>query len=449
MDLAAVIGLLVGLAALFHGLGGHIAPLGDGTAVVVVLLGGLAATFVAFPLSESSRLLRLFAKALVPGNASPSDVVERLVGFGEKARAQGILSLEEELAHEDDPALASGTRLAVDGTEPALIMDILETELRFMEERHKLGSEVLAVLGRNWAIFGVLGALIVLVDPAGAGLALMRQVATPLLLGGVLAGFVALPLSRKLGVYSQKEVLRRRMIIEGIMAIQSGDNPRIIEHKLSVFLAPKERPTARAPSAAPARPELPGDAGEGGHELARYVEEHGERIIEAVRQVAEADIQDESQKATILRLAGTSSRKELPVTGLLAAAMHAGILARVTSLLKGQPESPGGQVSLPEIPSFGFEDVSRLSEAEIQTFLRAVDQRDLVLAMKGASVDWRDRILWCMSPRVATFIREELAYLGHVDPTDILEVQARVVAQVLHLAAQGRIALPPVQDDPT
>jgi hypothetical protein len=175
------------------------------------------------------------------------------------------------------------------------------------------------------------------------------------------------------------------------------------------------------------------------------VEEHGDRIVDTVRQVAEVDLTDQEQKATLLRLAGAAGRGELPVTGLLAAAMHAGILARVTSVLKGQPDAGADEESLPEVPSFGFEDVARLSEAEIQTFLREVDQRDLVLAMKGATVEWRDRILWCMSQRVATFIREELAYMGHVDPADVLEVQARVVAQVLHLAAQGKIALPPAQ----
>lgn len=446
MDLAAILGLLVGLAVLFRGLGGDLSLLGDGTALLVVLLGGLAATFVTFPLSEAGNLLRLFARALFPGERSPTDLVERIVGFGEMARSQGILSLEEELESEDDPLLAAGTRLAVDGTEPDLIMDILETELRFMEKRHKMGREVVAVLGRNWALFGAIGALIALAAPTAAeGLALVQQAASPLLLGGILAGLVALPLARKLGVHSQKEILCNRLIIEGIMSIQSGDNPRIIEHKLSVFLAPKHRPTAPEPADAPPRPELPDDAGADGDEFSRFVGEHADQIVDVVRQVADADVAEADQKATLLRLAGAAARGELPLTGLLAATVHAGILARVIAALKGQPEAPSGEAALPEAPTFGFNDIARLSEGEIHTLLREVDQRDLVVAMKGASVEWRDRVLWCMSQRVATFIREETAYLGHVDPTDILEVQARMVAHVLQLAAQGKIALPPAK----
>ena len=139
-------------------------------------------------------------------------------------------------------------RLAVDGSEPDLIMDILETELQFVEERHKLGQEIIANMGNAAPAFGMIGTLIGLVimlknmdDPAAIGPGMAIALLTTMY-GAIMANILFGPIAAKLTIYSQKEVLAKRMIIEGIMSIQSGDNPRIVEHKLSVFLSPKVRP---------------------------------------------------------------------------------------------------------------------------------------------------------------------------------------------------------------
>jgi len=178
------------------------------------------------------------------------------------------------------------------------------------------------------------------------------------------------------------------------MSIQSGDHPRIIEHKLSVFLAPDQRPTAPPAAAPPPRPELPVDAAEDGDEFSRYVDEHGARIVEVVRQVAAAEVSDASQRATLDRLAGEAARGDLPLTSLLGATVHAGILAQVIAALKGEAGASAGQVSLPATPSFGFDDIASLPESEIRALLRGVDQRDLARCRPASSPScstWRPR----------------------------------------------------------
>ena len=156
----------------------------------------------------------------------------------------------------DDPFLSTGVRLAVDGTEPDLIMDILETELQFVQERHEQGQTIIANMGNAAPAFGMIGTLIGLVimlknmdDPAAIGPGMAIALLTTMY-GAILANIIFGPISAKLKVYSSKEVLAKRMIIEGIMSIQSGDNPRIVEHKLSVFLSPKSRPSTEEREAA-------------------------------------------------------------------------------------------------------------------------------------------------------------------------------------------------------
>ena len=118
----------------------------------------------------------------------------------------------------------------------------MKTELQSMEERHQSGQQAIGTMGRNWVVFGGVVALVALVLQGGDGAEWVSRVAQPLLYGLVLAGVFCWPAQRKLVAYSAWEVRARRMMIEGVMAIKVGDNPRLVEHKLSVFLAPRLRP---------------------------------------------------------------------------------------------------------------------------------------------------------------------------------------------------------------
>ncbi|MFP6643168.1 MAG: FliG C-terminal domain-containing protein [Candidatus Latescibacterota bacterium] len=145
----------------------------------------------------------------------------------------------------EDPFLRQGIMLAVDGTEPDLIMDILETEMQFIEMRHEQARRAIRVAGRCFLAMGSAVALVSLVLLTGRNTEMLRVVQLTALpfLYGVVGWALATPIAHKLRVYSEAEVLAKRLVIEAIMAIQSGDNPRIVEHKLSVFLPPARRPS--------------------------------------------------------------------------------------------------------------------------------------------------------------------------------------------------------------
>ncbi len=250
MDIATIVGFIAAITCLMVGIGSNLPSMIDPPSMIIVVGGTLAATLIANPLQEVIGLIGVIKCAILVNVPMPTEIIERIVGFAETARREGILSLEAAIEEGDDPFLSTGVRLAVDGTEPDLIMDILETELQFIEERHKQGQEIIANMGNAAPAFGMIGTLIGLVimlknmdDPAAIGPGMAIALLTTMY-GAILANIIFGPISAKLKVYSSKEVLAKRMIIEGIMSIQSGDNPRIVEHKLSVFLSPKVRPSS-------------------------------------------------------------------------------------------------------------------------------------------------------------------------------------------------------------
>ncbi|MEE3337644.1 MAG: motility protein A [Candidatus Latescibacterota bacterium] len=250
MDIATIVGFIAAVTCLMVGIGSNLPSMIDPPSMIIVVGGTLAATLIANPLQDVIGLIGVIKCAVLTNVPMPTEIIERIVGFAETARREGILSLEAAIEEGDDPFLSTGVRLAVDGTEPDLIMDILETELQFVEERHKEGQEIIANMGNAAPAFGMIGTLIGLVimlknmdDPAAIGPGMAIALLTTMY-GAILANIIFGPISAKLKRYSSKEVLAKRMIIEGIMSIQSGDNPRIVEHKLSVFLSPKVRPNS-------------------------------------------------------------------------------------------------------------------------------------------------------------------------------------------------------------
>jgi chemotaxis protein MotA len=256
MDIATIVGFIAAVTCLMVGIGSNLASMIDPPSMIIVVGGTLSATLIANPLQQVIGLIGVIKCAILTNVPVPTIIIERIVGFAETARREGILALEQAIEEGDDPFLSTGVRLAVDGTEPDLIMDILETELQFVQERHEQGQTIIANMGNAAPAFGMIGTLIGLVimlknmdDPAAIGPGMAIALLTTMY-GAILANIIFGPISAKLKVYSSKEVLAKRMIIEGIMSIQSGDNPRIVEHKLSVFLPPKLRPNSEESEAA-------------------------------------------------------------------------------------------------------------------------------------------------------------------------------------------------------
>jgi chemotaxis protein MotA len=252
MDIATIVGLVSGFTLLFLAMGDDISIFIDIPSVLITVGGTVAATLIANPLSDVVGVVGVYLNAIRAPGTVPTELIEKIVGYAETARREGILALEQAVQEADDQFLSQGVRLAVDGTEPDLIMDILETELQFIEERHKGGADLIQRMGDTAPAFGMIGTLVGLVimlknmdDPAAIGPGMAIALITTLY-GAIMANVLLIPVAAKLRTYHQREALTKKMIIEGIMAIQSGDNPRIVEHKLSVFLAPSMRPSSEA-----------------------------------------------------------------------------------------------------------------------------------------------------------------------------------------------------------
>ena len=245
MDLATIIGVIAGMSAIVISimLGGTLDAFIDIPSVFIVIGGTIAATLINYPLHDVMSVLKVVKNAFLHKVLSPSEAIQNLVHFAEIARREGILSLESESESIDDQFMKKGVQLAVDGTAPELIRSIMETELSYLEDRHKLGQGIFEAMGTFSPAFGMIGTLIGLInmlktldDPTqiGAGMAIA-------LITTFYGAVLFLPIAGKLKTRSERESMLKEIIIEGIMSIQSGDNPRVVEEKLKAFLAPKQR----------------------------------------------------------------------------------------------------------------------------------------------------------------------------------------------------------------
>lgn len=253
MDLSTIIGLVVCVFFILFGIivgGGGPAALVrffDIPSILIVFGGTIGATLVNYPLEELKGVMAVVKNAFLHTEDSPYSIIDTLVSFAETARREGILSLEQQAQTLDDDFLKNGINLAVDGTEPEYIKEIMVTELDYIEERHRVGAGMFDNMALYSPAFGMIGTLIGLVnmlatmdDPSTIGASMSVALITTLY-GSLLANMVCTPIAGKLKARSAGEILVKQLSIEGIMSIQSGDNPRIVESKLKAFLAPSKR----------------------------------------------------------------------------------------------------------------------------------------------------------------------------------------------------------------
>lgn len=249
MDIATVIGIIAGFGLILLSImiSGSLDTFINIPAVVIVVGGTLAATLINFPLSDVVGILGPVRNAFFNQDTDPRALIAKLSEFATIARREGILALESQAEETEDEFLGKSIQLAIDGTSPELIRDILTTEVAFMEDRHSKGQAILAAMGASAPAFGMIGTLIGLVqmlagmeDPSSIGLGMAVALLTTLY-GAVLANVVFIPTSGKLKVRTAAELLMKEITIEGILSIQSGDNPRVVEQKLKAFISPALR----------------------------------------------------------------------------------------------------------------------------------------------------------------------------------------------------------------
>ena len=209
---------------------------------ILVIGASVTIIFFAFPANVVKSILKVAKKAFWNESSSIPKLIEDMVRYAEIARREGILSLENVTKEIEDEFVVRGIQMAVDGTDPELIEQIMENELENLIERHELGRKLFESLGKYAPAFGMIGTLVGLVimlmnmsDPSAIGPGMAVAILTTLY-GAVIANAVALPIADRLGRRSSEEVLYRTIIIKGIMSIQSGDNPRVVQQKLRTFL---------------------------------------------------------------------------------------------------------------------------------------------------------------------------------------------------------------------
>ena len=251
MDIATIFGLVVGgaltvLSVVVGGnaLGGFI----DIPSVVLVVFGGFCAVITLFPLAVLKSMPKVMLKAVFAKAQDPSGLIKKLVSYAEIARRDGILSLESMTSEMGDPFIVRAIGMAVDGTDPELIESILESEVDNETARHQQGKALLDAYAKYAPAFGMIGTLLGLVamlqhmdDPSKIGPGMAVALLTTLY-GALIANLVCLPMADKLALRAGEEAFIKQIIIRGVMSIQQGDNPRIVEQKLLTFVPPSSRP---------------------------------------------------------------------------------------------------------------------------------------------------------------------------------------------------------------
>jgi len=257
VDIATIIGLIVGTLMLVMGMGfdfnkmifdsPKLSGFVDMPSVFVVIFGSLfGSMLIAQNLKQWIIALKAAKLVFFMPKGAPSELINQLVGFAETARRDGILALENVTDDIKDDYLVRGIRLAVDGTDPELIEGIMETELEIMETRHNDVIAFWSLVGKYAPTWGMLGTLIGLVlmladmrpETIGPNMAIALLTTY---YGAIIANFIALPIADKLKSQHSIENLVKNIILKGVMSIQSGDNPRIVQQKLMIYLPPNER----------------------------------------------------------------------------------------------------------------------------------------------------------------------------------------------------------------
>lgn len=250
MDIATIVGYLIGaFCVVILGIGiESVMVFVHPPSMAIVVGGGLAATMISLPLDQFLNGWKVVRHAFFHHSESPIELIKRMVEFAEIARRDGILALENVTDTIEDQFLVKGIQLAVDGTDPELIDQILNTELDNLDGRHMDGKKIFDLFAKYAPAWGMIGTLIGLInmlkegmdDPAkltaGMALALITT-----FYGSVIANYVAGPIGDKLAIRNAQEMLLKQIILRGVMSIQSGDNPRIVEQKLKIFLPPAAR----------------------------------------------------------------------------------------------------------------------------------------------------------------------------------------------------------------
>lgn len=250
LDIGVPLGLTAAVFAVTFAVaagGGNLRAFLDYPSLLCVFGGSSAVLLIAFPFRTLLDARRIYRAALQSRAGQAAATVETLVSLAETARREGLLALEARTTEIDDPFLILGVQMTVDGTRPEIIEETLRAEMEATSRRHQVGKSIFDTLGKYAPAFGMIGTLLGLVmmlgnmsDPDSIGPGMAVALLTTLY-GALLANAVCLPIADKLGFLNRQELAVMELVVKGILGIQSGDHPRLIERRLNMYLPPGER----------------------------------------------------------------------------------------------------------------------------------------------------------------------------------------------------------------
>ncbi len=252
MDIASIVGLLACFALMLFGIiqSGGVAAIGnfiDVPSALITFGGALMCVFAQNSIPSFVGGLKSFTLILKSPENNVGDIIRSIIDLSNVARKEGLLSLEEAAGNIEDAFMKKGIMLVVDGTDPELVRGILETEMINTEDRHKstIGFwDTVAAMGPAWGMIGTLIGLVNMLqnlsDPSSIGPSMAVALITTLY-GSLMANWICAPVAGKLKLQNADEMMAMQIEIEGLLSIQAGENPRVIEEKLKSFLSPADR----------------------------------------------------------------------------------------------------------------------------------------------------------------------------------------------------------------
>lgn len=250
MDITTIGGLILGVGAILVSFvmeGGHLTSIVQPPAMLIVIGGTIGASIVTTSLKTLTSVPSYLKLAFTGKSPNPMATIDMIVRLSEKARKEGILGLENDMHKIKNPFFKKAVQLLIDGTEGSVLKGILETEIAYIEDRHKKGILFFQKMGGFSPTLGIIGTVLGLIHTLGSTSDAERMataiagafIAT--LWGVALANLCYLPLSDKLKLRHEEELADLDLIMEGVVAIQSGDNPRVVKTKLLSFVSPHLR----------------------------------------------------------------------------------------------------------------------------------------------------------------------------------------------------------------
>ena len=249
MDIGTIVGIFCGFSLVVAAMtqGGGISWFLDGPSAMIVMGGTIGSTLISYPIRDMLSVFNVAQHVFRKKHFDAGEVIRQFVQLSKISRRDGILALQNAAGGIKDPFMVKAISLIVDTPDPVGVADILETEIDFLAERHRLGADIFTTMGNFAPAMGLVGTLIGLVqmlkqmnDPSSIGPAMAVALITTFY-GVVLSNLVFLPMAGKLRARSAQEVKMKQLIVNGVLAIQSGDHPRVVEQKLHSFIAPRER----------------------------------------------------------------------------------------------------------------------------------------------------------------------------------------------------------------